>query len=48
MSDGPPREDEDSCFLYVVRDQYKDFKVLQLHLQGPSSDADNLNRNSPH
>ncbi|KAI5798428.1 hypothetical protein FPQ18DRAFT_376130 [Pyronema domesticum] len=26
VSDGPPREDEDSCFLYVVRDQYKDFK----------------------
>ncbi|KAI5820540.1 hypothetical protein BZA77DRAFT_79881 [Pyronema omphalodes] len=26
LSDGPPREDEDSCFLYVVRDQYKCFK----------------------
>ncbi|KAI5817705.1 hypothetical protein BZA77DRAFT_343367 [Pyronema omphalodes] len=26
LSDGPPREDDDSSFLYVVRDQYKDFK----------------------
>ncbi|KAI5800904.1 hypothetical protein FPQ18DRAFT_413555 [Pyronema domesticum] len=25
-SDGPPREDEDSRFLYVLRDQYKDFE----------------------
>ncbi|CCX32339.1 Protein of unknown function [Pyronema omphalodes CBS 100304] len=23
---GSPHEDEDSCFLYVVRDQFKDFK----------------------
>ncbi|KAI5817699.1 hypothetical protein BZA77DRAFT_352656 [Pyronema omphalodes] len=24
--DGPPREDDDSSYLYVARDQYKDFK----------------------
>jgi hypothetical protein len=31
MSDGQPREDKDSCFFYVVRDQYKDFKVLHFN-----------------
>jgi hypothetical protein len=44
--DGPPCE-EDSSFLYVVRDQFKDFEVLQLYLQETSSGADRLNRNSP-
>jgi hypothetical protein len=44
-NDGPPRE-EDSSFLYVVRDQFKDFNVLQLYLQETSSGADRLNRNS--
>jgi hypothetical protein len=43
----PPREDEDSRFLYVVRDQYKDFEGLQLYVQEASSDTDKLNRNSP-
>ncbi|KAI5807236.1 hypothetical protein BZA77DRAFT_363075, partial [Pyronema omphalodes] len=31
-SDTPPCEDDQTCFLYVVRDQYKDFKVLCLDL----------------
>jgi hypothetical protein len=38
--------DLDTRFLYVVRDQFKDFEVLQLCLQETSSDADKLDRNS--
>jgi hypothetical protein len=30
-SDYRSSENKDSCFLYVVRDQYKDFKVLQVY-----------------